>query len=158
MEKDNGQINETNVVEGNEEDYISVIEELKKNTVAKEDYKKLQMENSKLIKALADNSQVGSENDVKLSKTADELSQEFFSNFKGMSNLEVAQTMLELRERTLEESGRDIFLPSEKTYIPTQDDINSVTGLVEGLKSCIETAQGDDAIFNRELDRIIVRN
>lgn len=145
-------------VENNDTDYIETIKQLKENSVSKDQYLKLKEENKKLISSLANGTAYdggGQENVKPIS--LEELTNSFYKDYKKMSNREFAERMLEIRNRTLEETGRDLFMPSDAQYIPTQDDINTVNGLVEGLQNCIDYANGNDSVFNSELDRITIK-
>lgn len=150
--------NQEVVVESNDTDYIAAIKELKENSVSKDQYLKLKEENRKLISSLANGTAYdgGSSSDVK-PVSLEELTESFYKDYRRMSNREFAERMLEIRNRTLEETGKDLFMPSDAQYIPTQDDINTVNGLVEGLQNCINYANGNDSVFNSELDRITIK-
>lgn len=145
-------------VENNDTDYIETIKQLKENSVSKEQYLRLKEENKKLISSLANGTAYdgGSSSDIK-PVSLEELTDSFYKDYKKMSNREFAERMLEIRNRTLKETGKDLFMPSDVSYIPTQDDINTVNALVEGLQNCIDYANGNDSVFNSELDRITIK-
>ena len=95
-------------------DYISAINEMKQNSVSKDQYAKLQMENKKLLDALVSNKQI----DVPEEKPANvnELRQKLFRNEQGLSNLEYVDTALQLR-KALIEKGEFILHKGKKVHV-----------------------------------------
>lgn len=145
-------------VENNDTDYIEQIKALKENSVSKDVYLKLKEENKKLIKSLVDGTPVESgEPGAVKPQSIQELTDAFYNGYDKMSNRELTEKILKIREKTLEETGKDLFMPSDKTYIPTQDDVNTVNNLVVALQNCLDIANGNDEVFNRELDRITIK-
>ena len=99
--------------EATEFDPVQAINELKKNSVSRDEYDKVVKEKNKYLKALVNGS--GYENQPKNNlKTLDELKHDIYGdnmdgNTKCKNDLELAKTMLEYRNRTIEEEGWDMW-------------------------------------------------
>lgn len=139
-------------VQGQEQpfDPIEAINEIKQNTVPKEQYQKVLDEKNKYLKALIDGSQVVDENKepVDISK----LRQELFNG--DLNNLDYAKKALQLRDELIEKKGVDIFVGKGSKLVPTDDDYAAAQKVADAFQSCIEIADGDSEIFTRELMRI----
>lgn len=136
---------------GADTDYIEAIKEMKANTVSKEDYLKLKAENKKLLNSLVNGETVELEN----AKPADikELRQRML---KAESSLDGFAAALELRDAIMEAGGKDPFLPTGQKVMATEEDIKTAERVAEGLRHCVEYADGDPHIFANELSRITV--
>lgn len=136
----------------NTAEYIETINKLKANSVSKDEYLKLRNENKQLLDALASNQVVEVTAEPKRDIT--EVRKELFTNHSNLSNRQICQDMMELYDYELENRGVNIFMPTDPQYIPTQDDITQVDNMVRGMKSALETANGNDLIFNQEIERL----
>ena len=136
----------------NTAEYIETINKLKANSVSKEEYLKLRNENKQLLDALASNQVVEVTAEPKRDIT--EVRKELFTNHSNLSNRQICQDMMDLYDYELENRGVNIFMPTDPQYIPTQDDITQVDNMVRGMKSALETANGNDLIFNQEIERL----
>ena len=136
-----------------ETDYVAAIEELKRNTVSREQFDKMKNENKRLLDALANNQQLEGAAAIKVEKKSiNDLANSIMSG--NNSNLNYVKTALELRERMLEEGMEDPFVPQGKKISPTREDYELAQRVADGLQSCIDYADGDSAIFTQELQRI----
>ena len=144
--------NEVNTTE-TEFDPVQAINELKQNSVSKEDYNKVVAEKNKYLKALIDGNQVA-EVQNKEPVDIDGLRKELFSGEKDLTNLEYAKKALELRNALIERDGVDIFVGRGSKLTPTDDDYEAAQRVADGFQQCIDVAQGDSEIFTRELMRI----
>ena len=144
--------NEVNTTE-TEFDPVQAINELKQNSVSKEDYNKVVAEKNKYLKALIDGNQVA---EVQKKEPVDinGLRKELFSGEKDLTNLEYAKKALELRNALIERDGVDIFVGRGSKLTPTDDDYEAAQRVADGFQQCIDVAQGDSEIFTRELMRI----
>ncbi len=136
----------------NTAEYIETINKLKANSVSKDEYLKLRNENKQLLDALASNQVVEVTAEPKREIT--EVRKELFTNHSNLSNRQICQDMMDLYDYELENRGVNIFMPTDPQYIPTQDDITQVDNMVRGMKSALETANGNDLIFNQEIERL----
>lgn len=137
-------------VAGNEQ-YIAAIKELKDNTVSKEDFLKLKKENKQLLDTLVSGQTIEQPKEAPAKPTIKELTSHLME--EGLTNLEYVQTSLELRQRVLEEEGRDMYCPVGTQYSPTKEDIESAKHVAEELQEMVDLADGSSEIFNAEFQR-----
>ena len=132
-------------------DYIEAIKEMKANSVSKEDYNKLKEENKKLLQAVVNGETIEIENqkpvDIKEIKKR---------MLNAESSLDGFSAALDLRDAIMAAGGDDPFLPSGKKVMATDEDIVTAKKVADGLRHCVEYADGDPHIFANELSRITV--
>ena len=135
----------------NSVDYISAINEMKQNSVSKEQYQKLQADNKRLLDALVSNKQI----DIPEEKpvNVDELRTKLFKNEQGLSNLEFIDTALQLRDALIANGEPDPFLPIGSKVQPDYDMVEKANNVAKCLKEMVEFADGDAGIFNAEYQR-----
>ena len=131
-------------------DPIQAINELKQNTVSKEEYNKVKAEKDKYLKALIEGSQVADEK--KEPVDVDALRKSLFT--EDLDNLTFAKKALELRDELIDKQGIDIFVGRGNKYAPTQADYEAAQRVADAFQSCVDVADGDSEIFTRELMRI----
>lgn len=134
---------------GNEQ-YIEAIKELKENTVSKDDYLKLVKENKQLLDSLV-NGQTIDVPEAKPKPSIEDLRSHLME--EGLTNLDYVTTSLMLRNRVLEETGRDLYCPVGEQYTPTQEDINTAKKVADELQEMVDFANGDANVFNAEFQR-----
>lgn len=137
-----------------ETDYIAAINELKKNTVPAADYDKLRAENKKLLQSLIQG--VAVEAPAEAPADIQELRNTLFGGERELSNLEYAENMLKLRTALIEGGAGDPFLPVGRNIFATDEDKAAAERVSAALAHCIEVADGDNAIFTNELQRIMI--
>lgn len=129
--------------------YIEAINDLKKNTVSKEEYDKVKEENAKLITALANGEQIQINqkpvDKEEEKKQMDELKEKFTS--KQLSNLEMIQASLKLREYAMKNGEIDPYLPVGPNYQPTVEDYTEADKVAKVFQECVESANGDSNAF-----------
>ena len=142
-------------VEDNTNDYIDQIKKLKENSVSKEDYDKLRLDNKRLIDALANGTQIEDAVGSKVSavEKINECRKKLFSKENNLSNLEYCDTALKLRDALIENGERDPFLPFGHEVVATDSDYESANRVATVMKECIDYADGDSNIFTNELQR-----
>ena len=142
-------------VEDSTNDYIEQIKKLKENSVSKDDYDKLRLDNKRLIDALANGSQLESVVDSKVSSVdkINELRKKLFSKGNNLSNLEYCDTALKLRDALIENGERDSFLPFGHNVIATDSGIETANRVANVMREWIDYADGDSDIFTNELQR-----
>ena len=143
---------------GTASDYIEVINDLKKNTVSKEEYDKLREENKMLLKNIANNVPTPSDDEPKqepvdVNKLREEL---FNTDSQDMTNLDYITKVMELRKALMDRGERDPFLPSGQNILPTDEDIKTANRVAEVYQNCIDVADGNPDIFTQELQRVTV--
>ncbi len=160
MEKEQEQRNDTNTDNEQEQDYLEAIQNLKDNTVSKEQYEKLRAENKKLLNAVlndqkADNKEEPVEtveqlqNDLKAIKSELANAQE-----KGMSNLEFTSKALKYREKAMKLGLQDPFVPNTPTG-PEENDFRSAERVAEVLQKCVDDAKGNPATFRNLFEQAV---
>ena len=155
----------TNSVSGEETsndsvDYIAAINEMKQNSVSRQQYEKLKQENKELLDTLINGGQVNIQESAP-KKSIEEMRSELFSKEaadKGMSNLEFIERSLELRDAIIESGGTDPFLPVGKGIELTREDYEAAEFTAEQFRECIDFAQGNSEVFTAELMRRTVDN
>ena len=144
---------------GTASDYLKVINDLKQNTVSREDYEKLREENKMLLDNIANNIPVNTEQQQPEEKPVDidKLRKELFnSENQDMTNLDYITKAMELRKAIMDKGGADPFLPSGKNIMPTDEDIKTANRVAEVYQHCIDVADGNPDIFTQELQRVTV--
>lgn len=133
-------------------DPVQAINELKQNSVSKDEYNKLKAEKDKYLKALIEGSQVADEKkepvDIK------QLRKDLFNPDNELSNLDYAKKALQLREAIIEEEGRDIFVGKGSKLTPSNEDYEAAQKVADVFQNCIDVADGNSEIFTRELMRV----
>ena len=154
-EKLNSVSQSTEVEDDTNNNYIETINEMKKNTVSKEMYAKLQEENKQLLDTIVNGNYVSEEENKPKEEPVDldALRKEMFSG--NCSNLKYAEDALKLREEILKRDNVDIFLPHGTHIKPTKEDVESVNNVVSCLEHCIDEAEGDSSIFTLELQKYL---
>lgn len=136
---------------GDASSYIEAIKEMKRNSVSKADFERLQAENKELMKALVNGETI----DIEPPKAVDvnALRNEIFDADKELLNLEYVTKALELRDAVIEAGGEDPFVPHGNKIAPTTDDYEAAERVASVFKECVEYADGDSALFTQELMR-----
>ena len=138
----------------NEPDYITQIEELRANSVSKDEYNKLKAEHNRAMNALINGGQIDTKESEPVDKDA--LRKELYCAEPNLSNLEYWQKTLQLRQAIIDEGGQDPFLPFGSKIAPTAEDVQKAENVAKVVQECIDYAQGDSRIFTNELDRMTV--
>lgn len=138
-------------------DYIDAINELKANSVDKESYEKLRVENQKLLASLISGNKIEEEAETvrpeELDKLANEYRTKLFKKNNELSNLEYIDTTLKLREVIMQKGERDPFLPVGSRVDETVEQHETAERVANILQECVDFAQGDSGIFSAELKR-----
>lgn len=152
--ENNQNLNETTeVVDGMETDYIAVINDLKANTVSKEQYLKLKNENKKLLDSYARGDGITQEQ-VAPKESAAELRKALYGNgCDGLSNLDYWDKTLKLREIIIAEGKEDPFVPQGHNIVATDADRAAAQKVADVVQKCIDVADGDSSVFTNELQR-----
>lgn len=145
------------------EEYIAAIENLKANSVSKEEYDKLKQENTQLIKAVAGEGPApeGVQEQGKVKPNKAELQKKLLeAGETNLTNAEFVETALLLRKTIIDEGGVDPFLPVGAKISPQTDDILKADKTAEILQSCLDEARDEDGkvdpdIFNAVLKKTI---
>ena len=133
-------------------DYLAAINELKQNSVNREDYNKLKAENKKLLDSIVNGTPVEVQSPQR--KSIEELRAAYLK--EDQTNLEYISNALKLREALIAEGKPDPFLPIGEQILPTDEDIAAANKVASVLQECVDYAEGDSAVFTNELQRRLV--
>lgn len=133
-------------------DYLAAINELKQNSVNREDYDKLKAENKKLLDSIVNGTEVALPKEEK--KSIEELRAAYLK--EDQSNLEYITNTLKLREALMAEGKPDPFLPIGEQILPTDEDVRTAQKVADVLQECVDYAEGDSSVFTNELQRRLV--
>ena len=142
-----------NQVEDMTPDYLAAINELKQNSVNREDYDKLKAENKKLLDSIVNGTDAGLVQPEE-KKSIEELRAAYLK--EDQSNLEYISNALKLREALMAEGKPDPFLPIGEQILPTDEDVAKAAHVAEVLQECVDYAEGDSNVFTNELQRRLV--
>lgn len=149
---------QNNLVEGqegtdNDLDLLEEIKSLKKNTVSKEEYNKLQEKNKALMKQIINGG--GQENKTDEPVDINELRKDIFENPEKLSKREFWKKTLSLRKERLDKEGVDIFLPRGKKTRYTRDDMESANHVADVIGQLIEDTEENPILFDTLLNDAI---
>lgn len=133
-------------------DYLAAINELKQNSVNREDYNKLKAENKKLLDSIVNGTPVEVQSPQR--KSIEELRAAYLK--EDQTNLEYISNTLKLREALISEGKPDPFLPIGEQILPTDEDVAAANKVASVLQDCVDYAEGDSAVFTNELQRRLV--
>ena len=140
-------------VENQETDYISVINELKANSVPLDKFNKVKDENKRLLDTLVRGDSI-SQDQVKPRPSMDELRKDLYgSGSDSLTNLAYWTKTLELREQIIESGKEDPFVPQGHNVVATEEDRAAAQRVADVVKHCIDVADGDSLVFTNELQR-----
>ena len=134
---------------------LDEVENLKKNSVPKEEYEKLKLKNKELMKRIVDGGGQDEkpEETIDLNKIREEL---FTNNAEGLSKREFWDRVLTLRHERLKNEGVDIFLPKGRKTRYTRLDIESANKVDEVISDMLEQSADNpglfDVLFNEALN------
>lgn len=134
-----------------EPDYIEQIEQLRANSVSRDEYNKLKAEHNRAMNALINGGQLENKETQPVDKNA--LRKELYCAEPNLSNLQYWEKTLQLRQAIMDEGGQDPFLPFGQKIAPTAEDVQKAANVAKVVQECIDYAQGDSRIFSNELDR-----
>lgn len=136
-----------------EQSAADIIAELRANTVPKNKYERLEQENKKLMRAIAN----GEEVQVEAPKTPEEINKqrETFLKENNAGPVKFWTDFLEVREYDIEHNKRDPMKGFGKMYIPNEEEDMWMDRVADVVSQCLEIADGDDIVFSNELNRRI---
>lgn len=135
------------------QDYINNLNALKENMISRDEYNKVVADNKKLVNALSSGGYMERE-EQKQAVDVDALRRSLFSpETQRKTNLQYFTEVLALRDALIERGEQDPFLPFNREYVPTPQDMDDAERIANNLKECVEYANGDPSVFNVELQR-----
>ena len=133
--------------------YIDEIQNLRENTVSKDQYEKKCEENRKLIQSLANGTPLPGAEQEPPKPSIEELRKKL-ANGDQLSDLEYVKTVLALRNSLIEKGEQDPFVPQGANVKPEATDWATAQRVADAFQSCVDYADGDSEIFTTELMRI----
>ena len=139
------------------QDYISALNEMKKNTVSKEAYDKLRADNKKLLDTIVSGQSL-EQTEVKEEVDVDALRKELFGKTRrDLSNLEYVDKALQLRKALMEKGEQDPFvMKAGRTSSPEAEDFKKAERVASVLQECVDIADGNDSVFDNEFQRRLI--
>ena len=139
------------------QDYISALNEMKKNTVSKEAYDKLRADNKKLLDTIVSGQSL-EQTEVKEEVDVDALRKELFGKSRrDLSNLEYVDKTLQLRKALMERGEQDPFvMKAGRTSSPEAEDFKKAERVASVLQECVDIADGNDSVFDNEFQRRLI--
>ena len=136
-----------------EKNYAETLKEIKKNTVPKSAYEKLEAQNKQLLDAIINGSSEENQNQqtVKVSPDLQKLRKELFNQDCNLTNLEFTKKALELRKGIMDEGGIDPFVPVGEKIIPEESDFTAAQRVADVLQECVDACNGDSGVFTNLL-------
>lgn len=133
-------------------DYIEAIKEIKNNSVPKEEYQKLVADHKKLLENYLSGQPVKKESDA-APVDVGALRKKLFET--DLTNLEYAQTMLELRSELIKKGEPDPFVPVGHKVTTDGSEYDKAERLADALQYCIDSADGDSSVFTAKFQGIL---
>lgn len=147
---------ETETQAGNDQ-YIEALAEMRKNTVSKDEYNRVQEENKKLLKSLINGESIEVTAEADQGPSIADLRKELYGDGHGnLSDIEGWRKTLQLRQKLIEDGQPDPFLPYGKKISPTREDVEAANRVASIVQECIDSADGDNAVFVAQLSRLTV--
>lgn len=136
------------------QDFITQLDDLKKNTVSRADYDKLKKDNQQLVNALINGSgaEIPGVTAPKEKPNLDELREKTFAK-KSKNDLEYFTNLLALRDGVMADGQPDPFLPVNHEFRATAQDEADAERIATQIREVIDYANGDPSIFSTELQR-----
>lgn len=128
--------------------YLDEIKKLKDSTVSKEKYEKLMEENRNLLNTIVQGREEEEPEEDPVDLEA--LRKDLFSG-KEMTNLDYCRKALALRNETLKQTGKDIFVGQGHALTPTAEAYESAQRVADVMAECIEDCDGDPDVFTARL-------
>ena len=145
--------NENSVDTTSADEYIKTIEEMRRNSVSKEEYDKLRGERNSLLQSLSRGEYIET-TPSREKKDIDELRRSLAK--PDQTNLEYWTNAMTLRDELLEQGKPDPFTPVGRQIQASEDDKRQAQRVADGIRYCIEKSEGNPALFTSYLQQITV--
>lgn len=136
------------------QDFITQLDDLKKNTVSRADYERLKRDNQQLANALVNGTGANIPGITKPEEKPDldDLRKKLFTK-KSKNDLEYFTNLLALRDGVMADGQPDPFLPVNREFRATAQDEADAERIATQIKEAIDYANGDPAVFSNDLRR-----
>lgn len=148
LNEPNSKLNDgsNDVIGGADANYIETIKNLKQNSVAKEEYDKLLVQNKQLLETLVKGENVP-KNETPVVMTDEELKKLIQKTTRDTTNLEYITTMLTIRKEMMAKGLEDPMAPKVVNHTNDEKDYEKANKVAEFLQNCVDEAQGDNETF-----------
>ena len=146
--------NTTPITNPAETDYLAAIETLKANSVPREEYEALRTQFKGLLEAHVKGEQPTQTATKPKALTIPEMQNKLFN--ESLTEMERIETQLDLRDAILEQTGKDIYVPSSPRTVVTDQDRQDAEMAAKIFRHCLEVADGDEDMFKSELSRWVI--
>ena len=153
-EEEREQQNPDNDPEMTASEYINQINNLRENTVSREEYERIKNDNKELAKALINGTGANIPGITKPENKPDldDLRKKLFTK-KSKNDLEYFTNLLALRDGVMADGQPDPFLPINREFRATAQDEADAERIATQIKEAIDYANGDPAVFSNDLRR-----
>ena len=130
------------------EELTKALADMKQNFVPRSELEKVDAERRALTKAIIDGSTPPASNgEEKKPANLNELAKSCLED--GLSNYEMAKRQLAYRDASIEQLGKDPFLPNKSGV--SAHDIERANAVAEAYRECINECEGNPALFDAML-------
>lgn len=139
----------------NAEAYVENVRKIKEGMVEKAEYERILNENKTLMDSIA----FGRKEEVKTEvvdtpKQMAELRKELYgAGCENLLNLDYWVKTLQLREDIMKQGGEDPFVANGINISGTPEDYAAAQRVADGIRSCIDEANGDSQVFTALLQQ-----
>lgn len=135
------------------QDYLKLVEDMKKNYVRKDLYDKSEADRKALAAALAGEGPVpGSVQKQAQKPDIKELRKQFLNaGENNLSNAEYVKVALQLRNEAIARGELDPFLPQGAKISPSVDDIAKANRVADGLQSFLDAATDENGVIDNDV-------
>ena len=132
---------------------LKKFEELKKNSVSKDEYNRVMELNAKLVESLSEHTETHHEDKPEEPKDLKKMSADLL-DLENVTNLEYMKKSLEWRKEVIKQGHKDPWLATSDHTAPTPEEIANVEAVEKGVQACIDECNGNPKIFNALMQRM----
>lgn len=146
-ENETKNVNQVDGGTDNDLDLLKELQDVKNNTVPKEEYAKLQAKYKQVVKDVING--VGTKEEADNTVNLEEIRKNLFTDkVEDLSNRDFWKNVLDLRHERLEKEGVDIFLPKGSKTRYTREDYDSAQKVDEIISQMLEDSEENPQLFN----------
>lgn len=128
-------------------DILQEIEELKKNSVKKEDFDKIKQERDEAYRKLMRGETLDNENDNEDKVDIDAIRKELFTTDCHLTNLDYTKKALALRKELMRCGNPDPFLGRLAEGLPSDDDVEEAQHIADFLQELVDESEDSPEAF-----------
>lgn len=148
--------NEINNEVNDTQKYLDTINELKRNSVSREEYDKVRNENKTLLENIVNGRTLDAAAEEETpTPTIQELSNKISGEgHEDLLDLDFITSLCDLRDALMERDGVDYAAPTGSQYSADYNDKLTSQKVHDAFRHCIKVADGDNEVFIQEITRI----